>query len=591
MVKRRLFFQIFPSFLLIILIIIIALSWYVSSSFRSFYLDETSSKLEARANLVREYLLKKNLLNSEDLNIECRHLADLSNTRITVVSKTGKVLADSDENPYLMDRHSDRLEIIEALNGRTGTSVRYSYTLNQDMMYLAIPVFENDVIVAVVRLSFPLTFIEDTLWQIQERIIIGGIIIAVLAAFVSFFISKRISKPLERIRKGAERFARGDFNKKLYGRGSIEISSLAETLNTMAQQLDERIKTLSRQRSEQEAMLRSMVEGVIAVDMEERIIRINKAAGNFFQINAKDCSKKLISEVIRNTSLQEFIQNALKSKKQTKTEITIFQEEERVLDIRGSALQDTKGIQIGTLIVMNDITQFRQLESMRSEFVANVSHELKTPITSIKGFVETLQEGVVKDPKKINQFLDIVAKQTDRMNAIINDLLHLSRIEQQKESSDILLSQNKICEIITSAVQDCQNQAVRKQISIQINCDENISANINPPLLQQAIINLIDNAVKYSETGGRIEIYTGVKTKKIIISVQDWGCGISKEHHSRLFERFYRVDKARSQRLGGTGLGLAIVKHIAAIHNGKVSVESEPGKGSTFSIHLPKTNI
>ncbi|MBC8486386.1 MAG: HAMP domain-containing protein [Bacteroidetes bacterium] len=518
-------------------------------------------------------------------------MADLSNTRITVVSKTGKVLADSDENPYLMDRHSDRLEIIEALNGRTGTSVRYSYTLNQDMMYLAIPVFENDVIVAVVRLSFPLTFIEDTLWQIQERIIIGGIIIAVLAAFLSFIISRRISRPLERIRKGAERFARGKFDKKLYGRGSVEISSLAETLNTMAKQLDERIRTLSKQRNEQEAMLRSMVEGVIAVDMDERIILINKAAGNFFQISAKDCSKKLISEVIRNTSLQEFIRYALKSNKRTKTEITIFQEKDLVLEIRGSALQDVKGNQIGTLIVMNDITQFRQLESMRSEFVANVSHELKTPITSIKGFVETLQDGEVKDPDKIIQFLDIIAKQTDRMNAIIDDLLKLSRIEQQKESSDIQLSQNKICDIIIGAVQDCKSQTAQKRISINIDCDDNLSANINPLLLRQAIINLVDNSIKYSDTGSNIEITVFEKKKKIVISVRDWGCGISNEHHHRLFERFYRVDKARSHGLGGTGLGLAIVKHIAAIHNGKVSVESEPGNGSTFSIHLPKTNI
>ena len=262
------------------------------------------------------------------------------------------------------------------------------------------------------------------------------------------------------------------------------------------------LKRSHKQRNEQEAMLRSMFEGVIAVDMDERIILINKAAGKFFQINAKDCSKKLMSEVIRNTSLQEFIQYALKSNKRTKIEITIFQEKELVLEIRGSTLQDVKGNQIGTLIVMNDITQFRQLESMRSEFVANVSHELKTPITSIKGFVETLQDGEVKDPDKIIQFLDIIAKQTDRMNAIIDDLLKLSRIEQQKESSDIQLSQNKICDIIIGAVQDCRNQAAQKQITIDVNCDENLSANINPPLLQQAITNLIDNAVKYQRYRG-----------------------------------------------------------------------------------------
>jgi two-component system phosphate regulon sensor histidine kinase PhoR len=489
-----------------------------------------------------------------------------------------------------MDNHTDRPEIIQSIENGNGTSIRYSNTQKQEMMYFALPFYKDDKVVAVVRLSLPLSSIENTIWQMQERIIVGGIVIALLAVLVSFLVSKRISKPLEKIKEGAERFAGGEFDRKLYSRGTIEISSLAETLNMMAQQLDERIKTLSRQRGEQEAMLRSMVEGVLAVDVDERIILINKAAGNFFQINAKECPEKLIREVIRNTALQEFIQKALNSRKRIKTEISIFNEEELVLQIKGSALQGTEGKQIGTLIVMNDITQFRQLEKMRSEFVANVSHELKTPITSIKGFVETLREGAIQEPEKAIQFLDIIAKQSDRMNAIIDDLLNLSRIEQQEESTGMQLSTGNVYQAVTGAVQDCLNQAAQKQISIQVDCGESLSAMINTPLLQQAITNLVDNAIKYSEAGSEIKISAREKKKKIILSVQDWGSGISKEHHSRLFERFYRVDKARSQKLGGTGLGLAIVKHIAAIHNGKVTVESEPGKGSTFSIHIPKSN-
>lgn len=566
------------------------LGWYITGELSKFYLNETSDNLKIRTNLVREYILKENLLASEDLNRVCKELANTSNTRVTIISRSGVVLADSDEDPSVMDNHADRPEIIQSIKNGNGTSIRYSNTQKQEMMYFALPFYKDDKVVAVVRLSLPLSSIENTIWQMQERIIVGGTVIALLAVLVSFLVSKRISKPLEKIKEGAERFAGGEFDRKLYTRGTIEISSLAETLNTMAQQLDERIKTLSRQRGEQEAMLRSMVEGVLAVDVDERIILINKAAGNFFQINAKECPEKLIREVIRNTALQEFIQKALNSRKRIKTEISIFNEEELVLQIKGSALQDTEGKQIGTLIVMNDITQFRQLEKMRSEFVANVSHELKTPITSIKGFVETLREGAIQEPDKTIQFLDIIAKQTDRMNAIIDDLLNLSRIEQQEESTGMQLSTGNVYQAVTGAVQDCLNQATQKQISIQVDCGENLSSMINTPLLQQAITNLVDNAIKYSEAGSEIKISAREKKKKIVLSVQDMGSGISKEHHSRLFERFYRVDKARSQKLGGTGLGLAIVKHIAAIHNGKVTIESEPGKGSTFSIHIPNSS-
>lgn len=589
MAKKRLFFQIFPTYLVIIFIAIFVLSWYAAGALKSFYLNEMSAGLEARANLIREYILNNNSLNSADLGRVCIELSKSSNTRVTIISESGKVLADSEEDPFSMDNHSDRMEIKQAVQGKTGASIRYSYTLNKEMMYLALPFFEDNKVIAVIRLSLPLSSLERIIWQIQRRIIGGGIIIAMLAALVSFFISRRISKPLEKIKEGAKHFANGEFDQKLHTTGAAEISSLAETLNQMARQLDERIKTISQQRSEQEAVLSSMVEGVLAVNNDERIIRINRAATDFFQIDSRKSSKRLIHEVIRNTALLDFIQKTLKSGERIETEISILDDMERILLVKGSALQNAEGVQIGALIVMNDVTQIKQLENMRSEFVGNVSHELKTPITSIKGFVETLREGSVKETEKANQFLDIIAKHTDRMNSIIDDLLNLSRIEQYKGKVDIQLNMEQVLPVLRGAVQDCQNQIEQKQISIQVDCDENLTAAMNAPLLEQAFTNLLDNAVKYSEPGGKIKISVCEKGGELIITVQDWGCGIERTHHARLFERFYRVDKARSRKLGGTGLGLSIVKHIASIHNGKVFVESSPGKGSAFSIHLPRS--
>jgi len=331
-----------------------------------------------------------------------------------------------------------------------------------------------------------------------------------------------------------------------------------------------------------------MVEGVIAVDMEERIISMNQAAAQMFACNPSAAQGRTIQEVVRNVVLHEFVRNTLSSQKPVEKDIVLHAGDERFIDGHGTVLRDARGKRMGALIVLNDVTRIRRLENVRREFVANVSHEIKTPITAIKGFVETLRDGAVKNQEDAERFLEIIENHAERLEAIIEDLLSLSRIEREAERGEIALVEGQVQDVVQMAVQVCEMSAGAKQIKIEFSCDKDIASKINAPLLEQAIVNLLDNAIKHSGEGSIIRVEATQTAEEIIIDVRDQGCGIEKEHLPRLFERFYRVDKARSRQLGGTGLGLAIVKHITQAHGGQVSVESVPGKGSTFSIRLPK---
>ncbi len=287
--------------------------------------------------------------------------------------------------------------------------------------------------------------------------------------------------------------------------------------------------------------------------------------------------------------MQNFFKRARAAKEPINDVIQLHGNEEKIFQAVGSALLDADNNKIGVLAVLNDITQNRKLENIRKEFVANVSHELKTPITSIKGFVETLRDGAIKDTEKAVEFLNIVARQADRLTSIIEDILSLSRIEQEAENEEIKTSPTELKGVLESAIGNCKPGIIENNIELTLECDDNLIVNINAPLIEQAVTNLIDNAVKYSP-GGKIAITAKEIGGEVQISVADNGCGIEAEHLPRLFERFYRVDKARSRKLGGTGLGLAIVKHIVNAHHGRVGVESTPGKGSTFTIYLPIEN-
>jgi len=404
------------------------------------------------------------------------------------------------------------------------------------------------------------------------------------------YISRRISRPLEEMKRGAERFAAGDLSGRLPVVETEEIGGLAEALNVMAAQLDERIRTVVEQRNAQEAMLAGMVEGVLAVDTGERVISFNQAAARFMDIEPQHALGRSIQEVVRNTDLQRFVQRTLSSGEPVEGDLALREGEVKYLQARGSALRDAQGKQIGALMVFHDVTRLWRLENIRREFVANVSHEIKTPVTSIKGAAEILLDGALQSEEDTRRFLNMIAKHTDRLTLLIDDLLALSRIEDEDEREKMDMEKGPIRPVLEGAVQACELKAGEKNIRLELTCGDDCTANINPLLLEQAVVNLIDNAVKYSEEGRTVEIEGAGAKDEVILSVRDHGCGIEPEHLPRLFERFYRVDKARSRKLGGTGLGLALVKHISQAHGGRVCVESTPGEGSIFSIHLPRAD-
>lgn len=591
--KRRLFWQLFPTYLLITLTALTAVGWYSLSSLREFHYDRIAIDLEDRARLVerlvREHLASKNssAQNSPSLDRLSKDVGLSTSMRVTLIDPAGNVLGDSHEDPAKMDNHANRPEIKKALSGNVGTSIRYSRTVKENFIYLAIPVFREGVIAGAVRTSIPITFIDNVLGSMEIKIGLAGLMVALFAALISLVVSRRISQPLENMKRAAEEFAHGDLTRKISATGSLEIAGLAETLNKMAHQLDWRIRCVTEERNEREAILFSMIEGVFAVDAAERLIGMNQAAAKLLGVDPKKSKRKHIQEVVRNSALQDFVKKALKSQDVVETNFAMRGPEERNLQARGTVLKDASDNSIGAVIVLNDVTHLQRLENMRRDFVANVSHEIKTPLTSIKGFVETLLAGAIHDPEDASRFLEIIARQVNRLNAIIDDLLSLSRLEHDPDRFTIAMEDVSLKGVLQSSIQACQDRATKQEATIELICDDTLKAKINPQLLEQAIINLVDNAIKYSGSNKRVEVSGKQESDEIIIQVRDWGSGISQEHLPRLFERFYRVDKARSRDLGGTGLGLAIVKHIAQVHKGFVRADSALGKGSVFSIHLP----
>ncbi len=412
--------------------------------------------------------------------------------------------------------------------------------------------------------------------------------LTVVAGCVGAYWAWRLNTLINEVRAGADRFASGDLAHHIEVPDSEEFGGLAHALNRMAQQINEKMQRITEQGQEQQAVLASMVEAVLAIDLDERIISMNHAAADLLDISPEQAIGRRIQEVIRNAQVHRFVSKTLESSVTVEGDITLTREEgEKYLQAHGTVWRDENGESLGAIVVIHDVTRLKKLENIRRDFVANVSHELKTPITSIKGFVETLRDGGVTDPGEQEHFLGIIARQADRLHLIIEDLLRLSRIEQDGDRGQIELASHKVREVLEMAVADCSGRASERSVQVIMNCPRELTARINGPLVEQAVVNLLDNAIKYSEVSKAIALDAYNDQGMLTIQVKDQGCGIPAEHLPRIFERFYRVDKARSRKQGGTGLGLAIVKHIAQAHKGSVSVQSQMGKGSVFTIKLP----
>ena len=591
--RKTLFWKLYPSFLIISFISLLAIVMIALWSFKSFYYQERAVDLEIRAKILTpEFSRLLQSKNHQEIQIQAQKLGDDSSTRITIILPSGKIVGDNKKDPSTMDNHKDRPEIEQATLFGKGLSIRYGHTLAIDSMYFAMPIIEQNKMIGIIRTSTPLDTLQNTLWSIYYKVSLGFSILIIITAFASWWMSKALVRPLEVMKVQAQRLAKGDFSSRvqLSSNDSLESEQLGQAFNEIAIQLNQRIETILNQRNEQEAVFSSMVEGVIAVDNDESILRINKAAYNILKISENNIEGIKLENVIENIELRNLILFALQQDTPVGQEIILHSDIEQVLFAQSAPLLDIHKNKCGTLVVFNDITKLKEFELQRKEFVANVSHELRTPLTAIQGLSETLMEFPDLDQEKRAYFIDVIHTHSIRLESIIENLLTLSKIEKETEIDEIDFVDESITLALSNAIFLCKDKALKRNIDIILNNAEDITFKHNSSLIEQAIINLLNNAIKYSDGNSEIKITVIKQSHDIKISIEDKGSGIPEEHLSRLFERFYRVDKARSRELGGTGLGLSIVKHIALAHKGSVTVSSEINKGSIFSLILPLEN-
>jgi two-component system phosphate regulon sensor histidine kinase PhoR len=587
--RTRLLWQLFPTYLFITVIAVAAASVYAFVSLRHFYHEEMVGTLTARARLIEERVRSESLPDrAREVDVLVKKLGGAAETRITVVLPSGEVVADSEADPATMGNHGDRPEIVAALAGSVGVAERPSPTLGTDMLYVAVPLMDDERTAGAVGAALPLTALSADLAAVGRRLAASAGLVCVLAGAVSLLVSRRLSRPIEEMTRGAARFARGELTYSMPVPKTAELAALAESLNRTAAELDAKVRAVNQKLMEEEAVLAGMTEGVIAVDADERIISMNRAAGEMLRADPSSVKGRALREVVRSSDIQGLAAEALEAEGPIERQVPAIGRDQQSLQGRGAPLLGADGRRAGAVLVLNDMTRLRRLENVRRDFVTNVSHELRTPVTSIRGYVETLLEGGASDAEESRRFLSIVAKHAERLETLIEDLLYLSRIEQEADRVLLPREDTPIVDVLRAAVESRKALAGERGVLVELKCDGGVRAAVNAALLEHAVANLIDNAVKYSEREGVVQVECEGTGAEVVLRVRDRGCGIAEEHLDRIFERFYRVDKGRSRELGGTGLGLAIVKHIVQAHGGSVGVESAPGRGSTFTIRFPR---
>lgn len=556
------------------------------------YIKEIETSLKHESVLIARIIKIKNLdeisdgflkdlsesLVSQDLNSKTA----FEPRRITIINIEGKVLADSSVNSTLMENHSDRIEFIYAIKNGSGTDIRKSETTNHDLIYYAYFSPELDL---VVRVSGSVQQIDDIRNTILLYSVISVLVAILISALVAISLSRYILKPISRL---VNEYGGLIKTKSENWKSKDEVNQLSLTLSSMTQHIEDTIKELQDRNASVNNIINNMDNGLIAVDRSISIIMINAVTKKLFGVkdNTVQTGVPLV-HIIRNRQINDLLLKAVVENKSIDDEIYLYQNGKRILSVHAVPIYSTDNHRrnMGALAYISDITQVRKLEDMRSEFVSNVTHELKTPLTSIQGFVETLKNGAVSDPAVAEKFLDIIDIETDRLCTLINDIMALSEIEGYKQDNE--RQTFGLLDLAKEVRSMLENSAEEKGITIEIMIDQDCRLDANRNRIKQLLINLIDNAIKYNKHGGYVTVFTAQQGNRVEIHVKDTGIGVPNEHKDRIFERFYRVDKGRSREMGGTGLGLSIVKHIAQLYGGNVRVESQEGMGSDFIITLP----
>jgi two-component system, OmpR family, phosphate regulon sensor histidine kinase PhoR len=504
--------------------------------------------------------------------------------RVTVIASGGRVLADSDADPRTMESHATRPEVIEALAKGQGQSSRRSVTMDKNLLYYAVraPVAGGQPV--VLRFALSVQTVDQKLWEFRRRLGVASLVILLVTGIVSLMISQSFSSRVERLQKFSLRVAEGDFRPIDADRTGDGLEALAVSLNQTSARLDRTIRTLTEERNLSSAILGSMVEGVAVVNASERLLFANQGFAEILGLDVPPKSGSALVEVVRQTELIEAVREVLKGQPRVESEIVTGTLRQHFFAVTVASV--TAAETSGAVIVLHDITELRKLERVRRDFVANVSHEFKTPLTAIQGFAETLLGGALDDPQYRIRYLEIILEHSRRLARLTDDLLKLSKMDADR--LEVEIHRLSVQHFVESCIETIQRAAEEKDLHITVKLPPSLpDIAADRRRLAEVLQNLLDNAMQYTPAGGRIEVTASADSYEVTFTVSDTGIGIPQADQSRIFERFYRVDVARSREVGGTGLGLSISKHLVEVHGGRIWVDSEVGHGSRFHFTVP----
>ncbi len=568
----------------LISLVLLLLGGFFAKVLERSYLESLSDLLRREALLISEAVHTPEVMTNPQLLENRVKQFQSVETRITVIDKTGRVLADSRQSPSEMENHADRPEFESAMKGQTGNFTRYSETIGYEMMYVSVPIYQQGEIVGVARSSMSMQNINTTIHEMWYSLLTGLFITLIVGSIVSTRFAASITQPIEEITRVARNITQRQYESRVKLKAKDEIGQLAGAINFMASSLEKQMYEISENQQRLTGVLTNMTSGVILVTETKRIMLVNPAVERLLGTTSQELVGKTHIDASKSFELSQFIDRCIATGEKFREEIHIYYPQERILDVNFAPYINFKGEIKGVVAVLHDITDIRRLEKMRSEFVANVSHELRTPITSIKGFTETLLDGAMMDEETCRTFLQIISDESERLFRLIREILDLSKIEQRRLV--LSLQEINLQQLILDTVTLLQEVIQRKDLTVTAPDDE-FWIITDKDCLHQILLNLINNAVAYTPEGGSITVELEHAEDTVAIRVSDTGIGIPEKDIGRIFERFYRVDKMRSRDSGGTGLGLAIVKHLVESLHGHIAVVSEEGKSSSFTVTLP----
>jgi len=576
--------KLFLSYLLVALVAVGSLGLYLGHEINQHYVASLEDGLRSQAALIGDEL-GPDLTQPERIGAvrnTAARAARSAGVRVTLIAVNGTVLADSEHDPAAMENHASRPEVKQALATGRGSSIRHSTTIGVDMLYVAVPVRRNENVVGIVRIALPLRAVAAAEARIRGRLVIAAIVAAILSLLISLVFSARSLRAIRRLSRASASLAEGDLDARVSARGSDEIASLAGNFNEMATRIRLTVRELREEKQKVETIFARMGEAIIVTDRAGRITLCNPAFERVFGVPCEQAHGLTVADATKSNPLDQAFRAALEGVQQT-AEVRVLFPAQRVLEATVTGITD--GEPLGAVGILHDVTQLRRLEAVRREFVANASHELQTPITAIKAMAETLLSGGHDEPALAERFLRDLERQADRLGALVRDLLDLATIEagvHEHAATEVMVG-----EVVVAVADQLNSLAEQREVTVELSIPGDLTAFCDRWSLNRILANLLDNAIKYTEAGGRAGVTASRADDVVSVTVWDTGIGIASTDLQRVFERFYRVDKGRSRELGGTGLGLSIVKHLAEACGGSVSVESQLGKGSRFTVVIP----